>query len=406
MKEEFFTAVDIKEARRQVEAAWERTPRRTERVPLLKSLGRRLAVPLTAGEALPPFARSAVDGIAVRAKDTFGASESFPIYLEVTGEVAAGEAAPPLPGEGTALRIATGGMLPAGADAVVMIEYTELLDDRFIGVLKPAGPGENVLRAGEDAAPGDLLFEAGHRLKPADIGMLAALGVAEVEVFCPWRVGIVSTGDEIVGIEETLLPGKVRDVNTYLLSALVKKAGGDPASYGIVRDDFAALQEVLRLALSEQDMVLISGGSSVGARDLTAAVINSLGKPGILFHGIAMKPGKPTLGAVIAGKPVIGLPGHPASAALAFKVLVEPWLREGEEDIFLPARVKRSLASAPGREDFVWVRLEWQEGEWWAEPLLGKSGLLFPLVKGNGWLRIPPEKQGIAAGEAVKVYLE
>lgn len=406
MSEEFFTAVELKEARRRIEAAWKRAERRTEKIPLQNSLGRCLAVPLVAGEDLPPFARAAVDGIAVRARDTFGASESLPIYLEVVGEIPMGEVAPPLPGEGTALRIATGGMLPSGADAVVMIEYTEPLDDRFIGVLKPVGPGENVLRPGEDVTEGSLVFSPGHRLTAADIGFLAALGVTAVEVFCPWRVGIISTGDEIVGINEPVLPGKVRDINTYLLSALVEKAGGIPSSYGIVRDDFVTLKEVLQCALTEQDLVLVSGGSSVGVRDLTAAVINSLGTPGILFHGIAMKPGKPTLGAVVEGKPVIGLPGHPASAALAFKVLVEPWLREGEEDIFLLARLARSVASAPGREDFVRVRLEWREGEWWAEPLLGKSGLLSPLVKGNGWLHILPEKQGIAAGEVVKVYLE
>lgn len=401
---ELFQAVTLDEARRLLNEYWSR-PVRTERVKIELALGRRLAQPAVSGEDLPAFPRSTVDGLAVKAKDTFGASEGLPAYLEIAGEVLMGEIARPLPGRGKAVRIATGAMLPAGADAVVMVEYTEPLDENTIGVVRPVGPGENVIQTGEDIKKGETIIPAGRRLRPADLGFLAALGIGSVEVKQGCRVGIISTGDELTEVEDTPALGRIRDSNSYTLQALVQEAGGEPTRYGISPDDFDVLRTVLGQALEKEDLVLISGGSSVGARDITFAVLNSFGPPGVVFHGVAIKPGKPTLGALVNGKPVIGLPGHPASAIIAFKVMVEPLIGDDEQRYNLFARLTRNLASAAGRDDFVRVRLIRDNDEWLAEPLLGKSGLLNTLVGAQGMVQITAAKQGLQAGELVEVVL-
>ncbi len=385
--------------------------RRREVAPLASCLGMRLAAPVRAREDLPPFDRASVDGYAVRAADTFGASEGAPSYLRLVGEVRVGEAPRFALNPGEAAQVATGAMLPEGADSVVMLEYTELLGPGEVEVLRPVGPGENVIRAGEDVRAGAEVLPENHLLRPQDLGILAALGETQLEVYFPLKVGIVSTGDELVPPEAAPGPGKIRDANSSALSAAVRAAGGEPVGYGFVPDDPAVLREALGRALEECDLVLVSGGSSVGARDLTAEVVAGLGEPGVVFHGLAARPGKPTLGAVAGGKPVFGLPGHPAAALLVFDLLVAPLLKWGSYTKAgpgvppVPARLTRSLASAPGREDFVRVRLRREGAELWAEPLLGKSGLLSPLVEGDGIFRIPLTASGVAAGEVVDVYL-
>jgi len=302
-------------------------------------------------------------------------------------------------------------MLPAGADAVVMVEHTEELDEKTIGVTRPVAPGENVVRRGEDVPAGSVVLPAGHRLRPQDLGILAAAGVVAVEVRRPLKVGIISTGDEVVSPEEKPAPGQVRDINSYTLYGAVAGCGGEPRLYGIVRDDFQRLQERLARALAENDMVLLSGGSSVGTRDVAARVIDSLGRPGVLFHGISLKPGKPSVGAVVNGKPVFGLPGHPASALVIFELLVAPLIssytypREKFREFPLKARITRNLRSAAGREDFVRVKLHLQDGELHAEPVLGKSGLITTMVRADGLARIPAGKEGVEAGEWVEVKL-
>jgi len=407
---ELFRAVTVKEARK-ILAGHLPPPEKGEEVPLPLTLGRLVLRPVLAAEDVPGFDRSTMDGFAVRAADTFGASEGLPAYLEVAGEVFMGARPEGELRAGQAFRISTGGMLPPGADAVVMVEYTEELDEKTIGVTRPVAPGENVVVRGEDFRAGEVLLPAGHRVRPQDLGILAAAGVTAVEVRPVCRVGIISTGDELVPPEEKPAPGQVRDINSYTLSGAVRECGGEPRLYGIVGDSFPRLKESLAAALAENDLVLLSGGSSVGARDVAAAAIGALGKPGVLFHGVALKPGKPTIGAVVGGKPVFGLPGHPASALVVFELLVAPLIRSGAypretfREFPLRARLTRNLRSAAGREDFVRVRLIFRDGELHADPVLGKSGLIATLVKADGLAKIPASKEGVEAGEWVEVKM-
>lgn len=408
---ELFQVITLEQAYRLMAQHLPQPQLTVEQVPLTAALGRRLANDVIAEDDLPGFSRSTVDGFAVRAGDTFGASEGLPAYLDLAGEVLMGQAADRPVQPGQAIKISTGGMLPPGADAVVMVEYTEPLDHRTIGVTRSVAPGENVIRRGEDVQAGELIFTRGHRLKAQDLGLLAALGRSTVEVLAPVPVGIISTGDEVVTPETQPGPGQVRDMNSYTLFGLVQMAGGRPKLYGIVPDDFTQLREKLAQALEENQIVLLSGGSSVGTRDVTVQVINALGSPGVLYHGLAIRPGKPTIGAVLNQKPVFGLPGHPVSAMVVFDLVVRP-LIDGrminpalQEGIPVPARITRSLASAAGREDFIRVQLRRELREYLAEPILGKSGLLTTMVRADGLVKIPLDKQGLVAGELVEVWL-
>ncbi len=407
---ELFQARTVAEARKTVENHI-RPGNNVRRVPLLDSLGKRLGKAVPAKDDVPGFDRSTMDGFAVKAKDTFGASESLPAYLDITGEIFMGKDARGELGTGQAFRIPTGGMLPPGADAVVMIEYTESLDEDTIGVTRPVGPGENVVLRGEDVPRGHTVLQAGHIIRPQDLGMLAAVGVSEVEALNAVRVGIISTGDEVVPVEVKPGPGQVRDINSYALYGQVSACGGEPVLYGVVRDDFSELRDTLAGAVSECDLVILSGGSSVGTRDVASKVIESLGRPGILFHGISIKPGKPTVGAVVENKPVFGLPGHPVSAMVVFELLVAPLVRYGEYrknllEFAVRAKLTRNMRSAAGREDYIRVKLvEGERGELSAEPILGKSGLIATMVKAHGLAMIPADKEGVEAGEYVAVKL-
>ncbi|WP_347488709.1 gephyrin-like molybdotransferase Glp [Desulfoscipio sp. XC116] len=408
---ELFQARTMREAREllgeHIKAAYV-----TEQVPLLKALGRRLARDLTAVDAVPGFDRATMDGFAVRARDTLGATESLPAYLDITGEVRMGQntAVSGGLGAGQAWRIPTGGMLPPGADAVLMVEYTAELDERTIGITRPAATGDHIVRIGEDIASGDGVLSRGHVLRAQDLGLLAAAGVSEVPVFVPTRVGIISTGDELVETYEQPGPGQVRDINSYALYGQAAVTGARPRIYGIVRDNYKLLLDRLRQALAECDLVLLSGGSSVGTRDVAARVLDALGSPGVLFHGISIKPGKPTVGAVVDGKPVFGLPGHPVSAMVVFDLLVTPLLRHGaylQDPLEFPvrARLNRNMRSAAGREDYLRVRLYQENGVLIAEPVLGKSGLISTMVQAGGLARIPAGKEGVEAGEYIEVKL-
>lgn len=408
---ELFKVVTIDEARKLI-GDQAKIDCRSETVPLTGALNRRLAEAIVSPVDIPGFSRSIVDGFAVIARDTFGATEGLPAYLNLLGEVLMGAEAGIKLSPGGAVKIATGGMLPPQADAVVMVEHTEEVDADTIAVVRPVAPGENVIRKGEDVAFGEMILPAGQILRPQDLGLLAGAGVTSVPVAVPLRVGIVSTGDEVVPPETEPGPGQIRDTNSYILHGLVTAAGGQAVIYGLVPDRFAELQAALAKALAENDIVLVSGGSSVGTRDMTAQVLETLGRPGVLFHGLSLRPGKPTIGAVIEGKPVFGLPGHPVSAMLACRMLVTPlvkhgrYLPEGEPEGYpLSARLGRSLASGSGRDDYVRVRLEWENGELIAHPILGKSGLLSTMVKAQGLVRIPLDREGIQAGEIVPVYL-
>lgn len=383
----------------------------TERVPLASGLGRVLAEDLASPEDLPPFDRSTVDGFALAAADTFGATDAMPAYLKLAGEVAMGERPVLRVGKGETVRIWTGGMLPEGADAVMMLEHASVIDHETVECVKAVAPGENVLFRGEDVTNGEAVLPRGHRLRPQDLGALAGLGIVEVPVFKKPRVAVLSTGDEVVPAEAAPSPGQIRDINAYNLIGLVACAGGEALYRGIVPDDREALRRAIGSALDSADIVVLSGGSSVGVRDMTPEVLNEMGKPGVFLHGVSIRPGKPVLAANVDGKPVFGLPGNPAAVALTFELFVEPvikrWTGEsGTESAFrrtVRARLARRIASAMGREDYVRVRLEERDGEWWAVPVLGKSGLITTLVRAGGTVVIPLHKTGFEAGEVVDV---
>jgi len=409
---EFFTTRTVAEALAGFRPA-RRTP--AEPVPLAGALHRVPAAPVAAPHALPGFARSTVDGYAVRAADTYGVSDGLPGYLRVTGAVVMGPAplgpamdtAPDVTvGPGTAVSMPTGGVLPPGADAVVMIEYTQQVMPGTVEVVRPVAPGEGVVRADEDAAPGAELVPAGRPLRAQDLAMLAAAGVTTVPVHARPRVTIFSTGDEVVPPETaTLRPGQVRDATAVALAALVADAGGEPAMAGIVPDDAAALEAALRAALTASDLIVISAGSSVGARDETAGVVGRLGT--IWCHGLAVKPGKPTLLADCDGVPVVGLPGNPRSALVVFRLLGVPlvYLVGGcpapPPEPAVRARLARDLPSAAGRLDVVQVRVS--QGV--ATPVFGPSALLSVITAADGYVIIPEEATGLDAGTEVDVTI-
>ena len=380
-------------------------------VPLHEALDRVIAESPVAPEALPAFPRSAMDGYAVRAADTFGASESLPAYLTVIGESPMGKAPAFEIGKGQAAIIHTGGMLPKGADGVVMIERTQKARENEIEVLRAIAVGENVIQIGEDVKAGEALLSAGHRLRPQDLGGLAAAGITQVRVARRPRVAILATGDEVVRADIEPAPGQVRDVNTHSIAGLVQRAGGIPIPCGIVPDDFDALYHAARAALDGSNALVLSAGSSVSTRDMTSQVIDRLGKPGVLVHGVSIKPGKPTILAVCDGKPVFGLPGNPVSALVVADLFITPtlWhmqvLAQPTIHRSVRARLARNIASTPGREDYVQVKLVERGGELWAEPVLGKSNLIFTLVKADGLMVVPLDANGVQEGEMVEVRL-
>ncbi len=383
----------------------------TEKIGTENALGRILAESVIAQEPLPSFSRTTVDGYAVRAADTFGASEALPVYLQLLGEAPMGAEPPQVLSRGQCVLIHTGGMLPQGADAIVMIEYTQLVQNTEVEILRAVAIGENVLYPGEDVAVGQLVMEAGSKLRVAEIGGLMALGVTEVDVFSKPKVGILSSGDELAPPQMAIQPGQVRDINSYSLSALVEQIGGVSARYGIVPDRMESLKHSAEKALSENDCLVITAGSSASTRDLTSEVISQLGSPGVLVHGVNVRPGKPTILAVCNGKPVIGLPGNPVSALVIASFFVKPvieWLMgltKKPLDAQVQARLAINLSSQSGREDWIAVRLDYQDGQYQAVPIFGKSNLIFTLVRADGLVRIHPDANGLSAGELVRVYL-
>lgn len=386
-------------------------------MPLAAALRRVTAEPVRAPHPLPGFARSTVDGYAVRAADTYGASEGLPGYLTVTGAVRMGAAPDVTVTAGSAVSMPTGGAIPPGADAVVMIEYTAEAMPGTIEVVRPVAPGEGVVRADEDAAEGQQIIPNGCVLRPQDLAMLAAAGVTTVRVHARPVVTIFSTGDEVVPPDtQVLKPGQVRDATASALAALVADAGGEPVQGGIVSDDPGALERALRAALPVSDVIVISAGSSVGTRDETANAVAALGPPGVWCHGLAIKPGKPTLlaecgagpdGPAGTGVPVIGLPGNPRSALVVFRLIGMPLIRLVGGCAVPPpqpstrATLSRDLASATGRLDVVQVKVSGGV----ATPLFGASALLSVLTEADGYIMIPEEATGLDAGTEVEVTL-
>lgn len=406
----FFNVKSASEARALFDRPVPRLP--CEHLTLGEAVGRVTCSDIRSPLALPEFRRAVVDGFAVRASDTFGASPGLPSYLRRAGEVFVGAAADVQLAPGHAVKIATGGMLPDGADAVVMVEYTDTAGEDLVEIFRPAAPGEGWVEVGDDIGAGDLLVPAGRRLRPQDLAALAGAGVCQVEVYRRPRVAVLPTGDEIVPPDAAPAPGQVRDMNSAALAAAVERVGGEPRSYPIVRDDPSALRSALEHAFSESDLVLVAGGSSVGTRDWTLDTLLALTGAELLLHGVAIRPGKPVILVAVGDRLLVGLPGNPVSALVVFDAFVRPYLRRltGEERALPPgalitARLTRNCASDPGKEDYVRVRLSEDESGYLAEPLLGKSTLIMTLVDADGMIVIPENAEGLEAGENVEVRL-
>jgi molybdopterin molybdotransferase len=418
MHHDFFTII-AREAFEELLRTFPPLP--TERVGLDRAEGRILAEQLRAGHDWPLSHRSCMDGYALDARDAFGASEQNPVYLDCVGAPHVDENPGMTLAPGQCVRIATGGSLPKGADAVVMVEHTVCMDDwdedaatGTIEVRKAAAPGLNVMQRGEDALAGAVVLEPGTRIGFREVGLGAALGFTEMDVFCRPRVGILSTGDELVAVEHTPRVGQVRDVNSHTLALSARRAGAVVRGYGIVPDDAPSLIATVQQAVAENDLVLLSGGSSIGVRDLTVQAIEAQNDAEILAHGVAISPGKPTILGRAGQTPVMGLPGQVASAQVVMFCLVMPFIGhlQGQGNAFdttvRPVRqaiLARNVASKQGREDYVRIRFEERPHQLpLAHPVLGKSGLLRTLVDAHGLMSVPADAEGVYKDALIDVW--
>jgi molybdopterin molybdotransferase len=410
MAKAFFKVVAPGEARAILTAI---APVATEAIETVRARGRVLAEDLTSQVDLPHFARAAMDGYAVIAKDTFGASASQPAYLKLAGTVEMGKEATRRVEKGEAIRISTGGMMPPGSDAVVMVEYTEEAAGT-VEVQRSVSPGQNVILVGDDIQKGAPVFSRGRRLRAHDLGALTGIGVSNISVYKKPRVALISTGDEIVPADSEPRPGQVRNINEHSLAGLIDECGAELKDFGVVRDDRDALKDALGHALEWGDVVMLSGGSSMGAKDIALDVILSFPGAEMVFHGISVSPGKPTIFARAAGKPVLGLPGYPVSALVIFELFAAPLVRAlggenaaaaGEFKKTTRAILKTNVASQAGREDYIRVCLEKGDDKIYARPLPSKSGAIFTLVKADGMIRVDLNQEGIEQGEEVEVIL-
>lgn len=375
----------------------------TENSTLQSALGRRLSQDILSNEYVPNFNRSTVDGFAVISADVFGSSESIPAILKLAGQSVMGEHNPLELQRGTCVYVPTGGELPEGADAVVMLEYAEDYGDGTIGVLKPSTPGVNLIFKGDDLKPGQIIYQQGHKLDAADIGTLSALGFTDVPVWRSPLIGLISTGDELVEPGKPISMGQIRDVNDPMLTSALAKCGARAHSYGILKDDPEAIREVILEAIEVCDGLIITGGTSVGIQDTIPDLVSELGS--LLVHGVAAKPGKPTLVGAIREKPVFGLPGNPVAAFFMFLILMKPLIDSMmsgySEEIQLSMPLTIAVPSNHGREDLLPVQIE--NGQ--ARPIIGKSGLVTTLSNAGGYIRIPRDKEGLRKGELVDVIL-
>lgn len=406
----FFNVVTPEEARKIL---LEISPVGTEIVETVHARARVLAEDLYSQVDLPHFNRAAMDGYAVRAKDTFGASASQPAYLKLIGTVEMGKEVTESLAKGETMRISTGGMLPPESDGVVMVEYSEEVAGQMVEIHRGVSPWQNAIKIGDDITKGEPVFPRGRRLRGHDLGALTGIGISSLSVHRKPHVGLISTGDEIVEAEAEPRPGQVRNINQHSLAGLIEECGAELKDFGVIRDQREALATTLKKALDWGDLVLLSGGSSVGARDIALDAILALPDAKILFHGISVSPGKPTLFAKIAGKPVLGLPGYPVSALVIFDLFATPLIRKLGGEKLDAARahkttraiLKTNVASQTGREDYVRVSLESSGDRLYALPLPSKSGAIFTLVKADGMIRIGLNQEGIEAGEEVEVIL-
>ena len=393
-------------------------PNKKEMISFKESINRILAQDIKATENLPAFDRSTVDGYAVKSQDIQGVSQSLPTYLNLIGSIKMGEKADLEIEDGQAAYIPTGAMLPKGADCVVMVEQTENISDHMVEIYQTAGVGENIIKKGEEIKKGEVILKKGHRIRPRDMGIFAGLGITEFAVYKKSSVAIISTGDELVEPEEKMKFGEIRDINTYTISYLLSEINAEVTQVGIIEDTYEKLRSSIEKYL-DYDLILVSGGSSAGLKDVTVDVINELGEPGVLVHGLKVKPGKPTILGKINNTPIMGLPGHPGSAWIIANKFVLPLVKLlsgqydvnnvrkniNKEDIIQPAILSRNISSDKGREEIIPVLIEEKEGEKFAKPLLGKSSFMRIFIESDGYLEIEAAKEGIEKGQKVNVYL-
>ncbi len=409
---DFFKVETPQEARRIL---LELSPVGTESVATVRARSRVLAEDLFSQVDLPHFHRAAMDGYAVKAKDTFGASQSLPAYLKLAGVVEMGKAATQTINQGEAIRISTGGMMPPEADAVVMVEYTDETDRGLVEIHRSVAPWQNVIQIGDDIKKGEPVFFQGRRLRGHDLGALTGVGISSITVHRRPRVALISTGDEIVDADVEPQPGQVRNINQHSLAGMIEEAGAELKDWGVIGDDRAQLTEAIGAALAWADAVLLSGGSSMGAKDIALETILSFPDSQFIFHGISIAPGKPTIFAKACGKPILGLPGYPVSASGDLSILFgAPMLRrlggEGLDALqrfsrTVRAKLTTNISSQLGREDYVRVVMKADGAGFKATPLPSKSGAIFTLVKADGMVRIGMNQDGLEQGEEVDVIL-
>lgn len=406
---DFFKVVTIEEGKRLLMDNFKDYIFETEEINILNSIGRVLAEDIYSNINVPEFDRSTVDGYAIKVSDSHGATDSIPSILNILGEVMMGQEANISIKSGEAVYVPTGGMIPQGADGMIMIENTEKMDEDTVLIYKPISQDENIIQKGEDIEAGALALKRGRKITPEVVGVLAALGVSSFKVYKKPRFNIISTGDEIIGIDEDLTVGKVRDINSYALYALIEEMGGEIVGNSVVKDDYDLLRDEVEKALDISDIVMISGGSSVGTRDYTHKVIDSFNGKGVFVHGVSIKPGKPTIMGEGKGKLIFGLPGHPVSSIIVFKTFLEYFINNklGVETIAprVNAIIESNFPSAPGRTTYQMVKLSERDGKFYATPTFGKSGMISLLSESQGYVIIEIHEEGIYKGEEREVYL-
>jgi molybdopterin molybdotransferase len=372
-------------------------------VPLHSALNRVLAEDVIVKGDLPRFDRSAVDGYAIRAENTFGASQFKPKILQI---ISGDEIS-----DRQAKQIWTGNPLPKGANAVVMLENTKRINGE-IEIWTPVTPSENVSRKGEDIAKGEIAIKSGTRLKPQYLGLIAALGIPEIKVFERSKIAILATGSELVNLGEKLREGQIFEANRLVVSALCHELGAEPIDLGIAKDDVNEILESLKIGIEKADAIITTGGTSVGASDLVPETINKIGKPGIIVHGIAMRPAMPTALAVVNGKPAIILAGNPVAAMIGFEVFARPLisrlsgLKQEEHRPLIRAKTTRRISTTLGRKTFVRVSVFKRDEEFFAEPISARgSGMISTMTRANGYVIVPENREGLEEGETVSVHL-
>lgn len=406
---QLFNTVSMKEAQDMLKEYFQDIKLGQEEIPILEASNRILWEDILSDVNVPDFNRSTVDGYAVISKDTYGASDSLPSFLKSIGEVKMGRPTEIVLRSGECCYVPTGGMLPKNCDAVVMIEYTEAFSDGTICIHSPVAPKENTLQVGEDIQKGQVIFKKGHKLRPQDLGVLSGMGFTKINVYSKPKVSIISTGDEIVAPDEEAGPGQIKDMNSYSLASAVINDGCQVVAMAVVKDDFQLLKNKLKDFIEISDIVLLSGGSSMGNKDITKDVINDLGDPGVFIHGLAVKPGKPTIIGKVNKTAIFGLPGQPVSALVIYQTLVRYLIKHlyGDNSLipYIQGKMSVNIASAPGREHYVMVDIARENGEDIVIPVHGKSGLLTMMTKSVGYIKIDTNKEGLVKGETVKVYL-